>query len=160
MATSSGEHATVLGFPCTAGCHSLRMGPSEGAAVPGEVIRFPSGQDHDTNCIACFSIEWRRCAGGLLASERTRTAGAVDHSSGIGRAGFSSRSAGGGRGARCGGCGARSVLLHAGRPGAARSDCGVFEAHARRRCNGVGGSGGARMQDGAVTGDDGADRAR
>ena len=53
----------------------------------------------------------------------------------------------------------RSLRLAARYPRAARSDCGVLEAHApsgrRRRTS----SGRAGLQDGAVAGDDGADRA-
>src|SRR5216684_896573 len=62
MAASRGTIAALALFSLHCGAPPPRVPHSEGAAFRGEVIRFPTGQDHDTNCITRFSTEWRRRA--------------------------------------------------------------------------------------------------
>src|SRR5439155_16635977 len=88
-------------------------GCSAAALFRREVIRFPSGNYHETDCIAGFSAAWRRRAGGVFTRQGTGAPRAFHHSSGTRRTGFSSRGPGGGCVAQCRSRGARPLLLDA-----------------------------------------------
>src|SRR5260370_16094402 len=107
------------------------------AALRAEVIRCPAGQDHDTNRITRFSTAWGGRAGGVFARQGIGASGAVDHSSGTRRAGFSSRGASRGCAAQSRRRWARPLLLDAPRTGSSGSDRGLFEAHPPAESEGV-----------------------